>query len=71
MLTPEVHTAGDARVGNEHRAIFMPLLDPFCRFGNGIQNRLFALGFAEHSHQLFTGEPVVAGHFTDEFGHLG
>jgi len=29
-----------------------------------------ALRLAEHAHQLFTGEAIVAGHFTDEFSHL-
>ncbi|MNB80339.1 hypothetical protein D3C75_270990 [compost metagenome] len=71
VLTPEIHTPGYARIGDEHRAILAPLLDPFGRFGDGVQNRLLALGFTEHTHQLFTGETVVAGHFTDEFGHLG
>ncbi|MNI56392.1 hypothetical protein D3C73_1113910 [compost metagenome] len=71
MLTPEIHTTGDSRIGDEHRAVFVPLFDPLGGFRNGVQDRLFALGFAEHAHQLFTGETVVAGHLADKLGHLG
>jgi ABC-type polysaccharide/polyol phosphate transport system ATPase subunit len=64
-------TSGHASIGEEHRAIFFPLLHALGGTGNGIQDRLLFLGFAEHAHQLFTGETVVAGHFTDKFGDLG
>jgi len=70
VLAPEVHTTGDARVGDEHRAIFFPLLDPLGGLGDGVENRLFALSLAKHGHQLLAGKTVVAGHFADEFGHL-
>ncbi|MNQ66065.1 hypothetical protein D3C85_805440 [compost metagenome] len=70
VLTPEVHTACNARIGDEHRTVFFPLLDPLGRPGNGVENRLLALSFAEHRHQLLTSKTVVAGHFTDELGHL-
>ena len=44
----------------------IPTLSPLL-----VRAGLLALGFAEHAHQLFTGETVVAGHLTDELSHLG
>ncbi|MNP01653.1 hypothetical protein D3C76_934770 [compost metagenome] len=71
MLAPEVDATGNTRIGDEHRPVFVPLLDPFGGFRNGVQDRLFTLRLAEHAHQLLTGEAIVAGHLADELGHLG
>ncbi len=70
VLAPEVHAPGDTRLGDEHRPVLAPLLDPLGGPGDGVKDRLLALGLAKHAHQLLTGKTVVAGHLTDEFGHL-
>ncbi|MNS78231.1 hypothetical protein D3C72_1118350 [compost metagenome] len=71
VLAPEVHTAGDARVGDEHRPVVLPRLYPFGRARNGVEDRLFALHLTEHTHQLLRGKAMVAAHFANELGHLG
>ncbi|MNE26487.1 hypothetical protein D3C80_1198560 [compost metagenome] len=70
MLAPEIHTTGNARVGDEHGTVLFPWLDALCRARNRIENRLFALHLAEHAHQLLSSEAVVAGHLAHELGHL-
>ena len=70
VLAPEVHTTGNARVGEEHRPVVLPRLDLFGRARDGVEDRLLALHFTKHTHQLFRGKTIVAAHFANELGHL-
>ncbi|MNP15834.1 hypothetical protein D3C76_1082060 [compost metagenome] len=70
VLVPELHTALDTRVGDEDRPVFLPRLDPLCRAGDGVEDRLLALDVAEQGDQLLAGEAIVAGHLADELRNL-
>ena len=71
VLTPKIDTARHAGIRNEDRAVFLPLFNALGRTRNGIKDALLALSLAENVHQLFTGEPVIAGHLADKLSHLG
>ena len=70
MLTPEVHATRNTRISDENRPVVLPLFYPFGRTRNCVENGLFTFCFAKNSHELFTGKPIVAGHFADELSHL-
>ncbi|MNH10581.1 hypothetical protein D3C79_700640 [compost metagenome] len=71
VLTPEIHTASDTCIGDEHRPIVLPRFDPLGRARYGVEDRLLALYLTEHTHQLLRRKTIVAAHFANERGYLG
>ncbi|MCY1547028.1 hypothetical protein D9M68_830610 [compost metagenome] len=70
VLTPEIHTAGDTRVGDKDRPVVFPWLDLLRRTRDRVEDRLLAFHLGEQVDQLLTGKPVVASHLGDELSHL-